>query len=158
MEPGEALQQSKAFLGCSKIFLCRNALVIWHMVRGEHGFFKQSNRKRVKLICQFLVWGNIRELVLLEEWKAGWVSCDFQLHIKSVTVLILNVTALLFIWKIVCKIKCILTTSFLLGVLCDSRLNHSSVTCFFSAKLHTNKQTSFWVNREMVGFVLVTSK
>lgn len=139
MEPGEALHQGKEFLGCSKMFLCSDALVVWHMVRGKHFFFKQSNWERVKLMSQCLVWVNVRELVLLEQWKKGWVSCDFQLCYKSVTQFILNVPALLFIWKIIFKIKC-----FLLSALCDSRLKHHSVICFLSCQT-LNKQTSFWV-------------
>lgn len=72
-------------------------------------FFKQSNRKRVKQMYPFLVWVNIRELVLLEQWKTRWVTCDFQLCFKSVTVFILSVPAPSFIWKIISKIKCFLS-------------------------------------------------
>lgn len=69
MEPGEALHQGKVVLGCSKIYLqqCSGDLTYGHMVRGKHGFYKQSNRKRVKQMYLFLVWMNIRELVLLEQ-------------------------------------------------------------------------------------------
>lgn len=95
-------------------------------------------------MCQCFVWVNARELVLLEQWKTGWVSYDFQLSYKSVTEFILNVPALLFIWKIIFKIRCFLATSFLLGVLCDSSLNHRSVIFFLSCQT-LNKQTSFWV-------------
>lgn len=141
---GKLCTKVRRFWGVAKYFCAE--MLWWFDIWSEVSmvFFKQSNRKRVKWMCQCLIWVNAREVVLLEQWKTGWVSCDFQLGYKSVTEFILTFPALLFIWKIIFKIKCFLTTSFLFGILCDSSLNHHSLICFLSCQT-LNKQTSFWV-------------
>lgn len=67
--------------------------------KGKQGFpgvvlLKKNNIKKVKWMSVFSMGGCQRTGVLLEQWKTGWVSCDFRLCHKSVIEFILNVLAL----------------------------------------------------------------